>query len=103
MLYLNRGRCDPRRWALNIIGCAFDGTMMMSNEIVTNGRCDHFLFIMFREKYDSADEGVGKLVVKASEDGGEWCVVEKRNGVKYQTADELCMDVCQETELEGKL
>lgn len=62
---------DPRFCALDRIGHTFDVAITVSYKIVTNG-CGHCLFIMFRGKYNSADEEIRRRVVKAFEDGEDW-------------------------------
>ncbi|THD23997.1 hypothetical protein D915_005181 [Fasciola hepatica] len=42
--------------------------------------------IMIRGRYSCADEGVRKRVIQAFEDGHDWRVLAKPNGVKYKTA-----------------
>ncbi|KAA0199165.1 hypothetical protein FBUS_08094 [Fasciolopsis buskii] len=63
---------------------------------------------MLREKYDSADKRISKQFVRAFEDGKDWRVVAKHDGVNYQTvyhqihADELRYERLPRSETQSK-
>lgn len=65
---------------LSFIDHAFDAAMMVANE-----GCEYRLIITRRVDHDSADKGIRKRVVKAFEEGEDWSVIAKLNGVKYKT------------------
>lgn len=53
---------------------------------MTDGKCEHCLFIMLSGKYDCADEGIRKQVMKAFEGDIDWHVGSKPSAVNYQIA-----------------